>query len=78
MRKISIDGKEIITNYGEKSAERLVSNNDLPNYEIRYKKSKEGNKEFLMRLVNEGYTRIRFVEISTNIKGFHEIAAYCR
>lgn len=78
MRKIIVDGKEITTNYGEKTMHNLVSGDDLPNYDLCLKNFRESNEEFFKRLISEGYTRIRFGEISTRIKGFHETIAYCR
>lgn len=78
MRKIIIDGKEITTNYKEKGAERLVEGDNLPNYDMYSKNFKENNEEFLKRLVKMGYTRIRFAETSTSIRGFHNVIAYCR
>ena len=32
MRKIIVDEKEIVTNYGEKTMDNLVSGDDLPDY----------------------------------------------
>lgn len=78
MRKILVDGKEITTNYGEKTMNNLVSGNDLPNYVFYRKKHNETSKEFFMRLVSYGYTRIRFGEVSTRIRGFHDVVAYCK
>lgn len=78
MRKILVDGKEIVTNYNEKTMENLVSGDDLPNYDFYTKYSNESKKDFLKRLISYGYTRIRFGEVSTRIRGFHEIVAYCK
>lgn len=78
MRKIIIDGKEITTNYGEKTMDNLVSGDDLPNYDLCIKNFRESNEEFFKRLISYGYTRIRFGEVSTRIRGFHNVVAYCR
>lgn len=78
MRKITVDGKEIVTNYGEKTMHNLVSGDDLPNYDLCLKDFRESNEDFLKRLISYGYTRIRFGEVSTRIRGFHDIVAYCR
>lgn len=78
MRKIMVDGKEIITNYGERGASTLVTGDDLPNYEFYTKNFKESNEQFLKRLVSYGYTRIRFAEVSTRIRNFHNVVDYCR
>lgn len=78
MRKIIVDGKEIITNYGEKTMNNLVSGDELPNYDMYGKKYKETNEDFFKRLIDYGYTRIRFGEVSTRIRGFHDVVAYCR
>lgn len=78
MRKIIIDGKEIVTNYGEKTMGNLVSGNDLPNYVLESMKFRETKEDFFKRLIEHGYTRIRFGEVSTRIKGFHDVVAYCR
>lgn len=78
MRKIIIDGKQIVTNYGEKTMGNLVSGNDLPNHDMYMRKSRETNEDFFKRLVEYGYTRIRFGEVSTRIRGFHDVVAYCQ
>lgn len=78
MRKILVDGKEIITNFDEKGMDTLVTGNNLPNYDLYCRESKENNEEFLKRLVSYGYTRIRFAEVTTRIRGFHDVVAYCR
>ncbi len=78
MRKILIDGKAITTNYGEKGMNTLVAGNEIPKYELYNKKFNESNEEFLKRLVSHGYTRIRFAEVSTGIRNFHNVIAYCR
>ena len=77
MRKIIVAGKEIKTNYGEKSAERLVSGDDIDGYELYTRNTRETNEEFLNRLISYGYTKIRFAEVSTRIKNFHDVVAYC-
>lgn len=46
MRKIIIDGKQIVTNYGEKTMNNLVSGNDLPNHDMYMRKSRETNEDF--------------------------------
>lgn len=54
MRKIIIDGKEIVTNYGEKTMGNLVSGNDLPNYVLESMKFRETKEDFLNDLSNMG------------------------
>ena len=78
MKKIIVDGKDITTNYCEKGMETLVPGDDLPNYELYTKNTKESNEQFLKRLVSYGYTRIRFAEVATRIRNFHDVIAYCR
>ena len=78
MRKMIIDNKEIMTNYNEKSAERIVNGEDINGYDLFFKNYKESKKEFLERLVELGYKRIRLGEVATNIKGIHDIVAYCK
>lgn len=78
MRKILVDGKEITTNYGEKGMNTLLTGDDLPNYVLCTKNSKESNEQFFKRLVSQGYTRIRFAEVTTRIRNFHDVVAYCR
>lgn len=77
MRKIIVDGKEIKTNYGEKSAEKLVTGNDIEGYELYTRNSRETNEEFLKRLIGYGYRKIRFAEVATRIRNFHDVVAYC-
>ena len=54
MRKMIIDNKEIMTNYNEKSAERIVNGEDINGYDLFFKNYKESKKEFLERLVELG------------------------
>lgn len=78
MRKKIIDGKKIVTNCGEKTMNNLVSGDDLPNYDMYMIKNKERNEDSLKRLIDCGYTRIRFGEVATRIRGLHNVIAYCR
>lgn len=78
MKKIEINGKEVTTNFGEKGMHTLVVGNDFPNYIMELMDNRETTKQFFERLVDKGYTRIRFAEISTRIKGYHKTIAYCR
>lgn len=78
MKKILVDGKEITTNFGEKGMNTIVTGDDLPYYELHTKNFKESNDKFFKRLVSQGYTRIRFAEVSTRIRNFHDVVAYCR
>lgn len=79
MKKIIVNGKEVTTNYGENGMYTLVTGNDLPNYTMELKKNIiETDEEFLERLVENGYTRIRFALTSTRIRGYHNSIAYCR
>lgn len=78
MRKIIVDEKEIVTNYGEKTMDNLVSGDDLPDYILYTKNHGESTQDFFKRLIEYGYTRIRFGEVTTRIKGFHDVVAYCK
>lgn len=78
MRKMIINNIEVITNYEEKSAERLVNGEDIDGYDLLIKESRESTKEFLEKLVDMGYTRIRFAEVATGIRGIHDVVAYCK
>ena len=78
MKKIEINGKEVTTNFGENGMHTLVVGNDLPNYRMELMNDMETVQQFLERLVDKGYTRIRFAETSTRIKGYHKTIAYCR
>lgn len=74
MKKMIINGKEIMTNYGK---EYQIFNGDR---DMAYKPSKcgEDDKILLERLVNEGYTRITFYYGSTGIRGLYKLYAYCK
>ena len=79
MRKIIVNEKEVITNYGENGMYTVVVGNDLPNYTMELKKDiRETDEEFLERLVEKGYTRIRFALTTTRVRGYYNSIAYCR
>lgn len=78
MTTITVKEKEITTNYGENGMYTVVAGNDLPNYIIKKSMDRETDRQFLERLVEEGYTRIRFAQTTTRVKGYHNTIAYCR
>lgn len=78
MKKIEIKGKEITTNFGENGMFTVVAGNNLPNYTMELPMFRETDSQFLERLVDKGYTRIRFAQTTTKVKGYHDTIAYCR
>lgn len=60
MKKILVDGKEITTNYGEKSMCTLVIGDNLPNYELYIKESRETNEQFFKGLYHTDIRKYGF------------------
>lgn len=86
MKKMVVDGKEIKTNFGQ--TYYLCNGNDKNGYRIQLRdwvlddgakyKRQETEKEMLQRLVSYGYTTIMFAEVSTAIRGYHDLFAYAK
>jgi hypothetical protein len=72
MRKMTINGKEILTNYGQ-DYPRLPDNMTATHLPFRM-----SFEEFLKEAVNKGYTRITFYYTTTRVRGYHEFHAKCR
>ena len=78
MKQIEVNGKTITTNFNESGANTVVAGNDFPNYTMKRAMDGETDRQFLERLVDAGYTRIRFAQTATRVKGYHSTVAYCR
>lgn len=71
--------KKIITNYREGRTEYPLCNGEgRPGRYMVLKNLRESNKEFYERLVNSGYTKIGFYEVSTRVRGLHNLIAYVK
>lgn len=75
MHKMLVNGKEITTNFREKVNYAIVDGNG--NYQGRVQFG-ETEEDALNRLVNKGYTRITFYEVTTAIRGYHHILIRCK
>ena len=80
MQTFEINGKKIKTNLGDwKSV--IWNGNDVPmKYGTNQRAVGFGKtmNEVFEDLVNEGYTEIRFVEVTTCVRGYHRVYAwYC-
>lgn len=76
MRKITVDGKTIVTNYGNDYSINTAQNSKtlrlcVPDFG-------ETEKEFFYRLVSYGYTHITFYYDTTRIRGLYDLFAYCK
>lgn len=88
MKKMVVNGREIKTNYKEHY--EYPMHNGYGGTTMHYEtlrwikrdgqqyKSQESIDEMFQRLVNEGYTRITFYRMSTAIRGYNEIVAFCK
>lgn len=71
--------KDIKTNYAPYKTYALCDGNNRKGWAMELKKNcRETDKEFFERLVSYGYTRISFYEVSTRVRGYHEVIAYCK
>lgn len=86
MKSMVVNGKQIRTNYGQ--TYYLCDGNDRNGYRIKLRewvlddgakyKRQETDEEMLERLAGYGYTTIRFAEVSTAIRGYHDLIAYAK
>lgn len=71
--------KEIKTNYRVgRYGYPLCNGENREGWLMRLAEFRETPKEFYERLVKLGYTRISLYEVSTRIKGVHDLIAYCK
>ena len=71
--------KEIKTNYAPFKTYALCNGNNKEGWLLKIKNScRESNEEFYNRLVEEGYTNIKFYETSTRVRGIHNVIAYVK
>lgn len=72
--------KEIKTNYRSGRCSYPVCNGEnREGWSMKLKDScRETNEEFYERLASRGYSRISFYEVTTRIKGLHEVIAYVK
>ena len=71
--------KEIKTNYKPFRSYPLCDGNNREGWRMKLKNDcRESNKEFFERLVAEGYTKISFYEVTTRVRGYHDVIAYCK
>lgn len=70
---------EIKTNYRPgRSGYPVCDGNGRKGWTMKSQNFRETDKEFFDRLVGYGYTRISFYEVTTRIKGLHELIAYVK
>ena len=78
MHKMVVNSREITTNYGEESMYAMHSGNPGKTQRLFIKRNDETTEQFLERLANSGYKKIRFARVSTNVIGWHHEIALCR
>ena len=82
MKTVEYKGKKIKTNYYEVTGGygyySLWDGNDVPACYDGYRAVgfRETEDDLFNKLVDAGYTRIRFVEVSTRVRGYHEVYAF--
>ena len=78
MKEMVINGKTVKTNY-ESSEWAVWNGNDYPKT-MRVVNVPFGKtvKDVLYQMVDEGYTRIRFVETTTAVRGLHNVCAFVK
>lgn len=69
METFNINGKEVTTNYG------AIEYPKLSGYANGYNKVDFGKTDGAVfnELVEQGYTNIRFAEMTTSVRGFHNV-----
>lgn len=73
MKKITVNGKEVNTNYGAVTYPRLP---DTMN--ARPLPFGMSEKTFLEQLVEEGCSKVTFYEVTTCVRGYHKVYANCK
>lgn len=86
MKKMTVNGREITTNYGQQYP--VVKGNDKKGYRMRSMqwileegakyRCLEGDRRMLERLADEGWTTIYFAEVTTCVRGYHNVFAYVK
>lgn len=79
MKKLNINGHEVLTNYPGGWTGYPIDNKAYAhkNSVAKYQKGHESDEQMLERLVSLGYTKIAFYETTTRVKGYHNLVAYC-
>ena len=79
MKEVTINGRTVKTNYYEVDKWAVWNGNDYPKtmrvVNVPFGKSV---REVFEELVTEGYTRIRFVEMTTCVRGYRKVYAFVK
>ena len=72
--------KEIKTNYRKgRFSYPMCNGEDRNGWTMKLKRDcKESIGEFYQRLVDLGYTNIKFYEVATRVRGYHDTIAYVK
>lgn len=71
--------KEIKTNYKPGRYEYPLCNGEnKEGWMMKHQEFRESAKEFYERLASKGYKRISLYEVSTRVKGIHNLIAYVK
>ncbi len=82
MQTFEINGRKIKTNLGAWQ-DCMWNGNDVPakytfpNGRCRGLGFRESMDEAFIKAVEEGWTEIRFVDVSTRIRGYHRVYVWC-
>ena len=74
MKKMNVNGHEVLTNYDADEYPRLPDD-DMTAIPIPFRSTL---KEFLEEKAEQGYTRVTFYHITTCVRGYHKIYARIR
>ena len=81
MKTITINGKEVRTNYRQSSLGYPVLSraNSRKSMSLHITKScRETDEQMLERLAARGYSTITFYYTTTRVKGYYDLIAYCK
>lgn len=78
MQVFEVDGKTIKTNLGAWQSS-MWNGNEIPKKYTHTRRLgfHESMDEAFIKELNNGYTEIRFVEVSTRVIGYHDIYVWC-
>ena len=76
MKKVNLFGHEVTTNCGENYS--FDKGNGRATMTLCLQNFGESDDEMLRRLAKQGYKKIMFFLVTTNIRGYYNVIAYCK
>ena len=78
MKAMTVNGREIKTNFNKMCNFPVYNGYGGTTMTYNRIRSSETIEQMFNRLVEEGYTRITFYRMTTAVRGWNEIIAFCK